>query len=272
MDTFTPLITPPVADTVACFFIFRERRLLLDGDAIPRVRNVGELGLTAVSQHYLGRRNDQHYYAAEIGSKTAVPDGMAFHNLRGLLTSIPEHQLWMAARAVQVLSWDNDHQFCGRCGTKTGDATHERAKICPDCGLFSYPRISPAMIVRVTRDGKNGREILLAQSHKHPPGRFSVLAGFVEPGETLEECVAREIREEVGFSVKNVRYYGSQPWPFPNSLMVAFTAEHDSGDIELNSDEMVAAAWYTADNLPNIPPLPTISRQMINDYISATHL
>lgn len=267
MDSFISLITPPAADTIACFFIFRERRLLLDGDAIPRVRSVEELGLTAVSQHYLGHHGDTHYYAAQIAAETPAPEGMDFHNLRGLLTSLPERQLWMAARAVQVLSWENNHQFCSRCGTATINATHERAKNCPNCGLISYPRISPAMIVRITRDGKNGREILLARSLKHPPNFYSVLAGFVEPGETLEECVAREIREEVGFAVKNIRYFGSQPWPFPNSLMVGFTAEHDGGDIELNTDEMAEAAWYTADNLPNIPPLPTIARQLINDFI-----
>lgn len=242
---------------------------MLDGDDIPRVQGVEELGLTAVNQHYLGHRGDSHYYAVQVADDAVAPAGMDFHDLRGLLTSLPEPQLWMAARAVQVLSWDNNYQFCSRCGTATVNATHERAKNCPACGLVSYPRISPAMIVRVTRDGKNGREILLARSHRHPPGQFSVLAGFVEPGETLEECVAREIREEVGITVKEIRYYGSQPWPFPNSLMVAFTAEHDSGDINLNTDEMVEADWFTVDNLPSLPPLPTISRQLINDFIDS---
>ncbi len=266
-NSFISSITPPTAGEIACFFIFRERHILLDRDQIPQLHMVEEIGLTAVRQQYLGHRNATHYYAAEVAADTIPPAGMTFHKLRGTLTQLPEFQFWMAGRAVQVLEWDKNHQFCGRCGAIMKDVGYERAKKCPDCGLFNYPRISPAMIVQVTKDGANGREILLARSHRHPPNLFSVLAGFVEPGETLEECVAREIREEVGFSVKNIRYFGSQPWPFPNSLMVAFTAEHDKGEIELNTDEMAAADWFTADNFPIIPPLPTISRQLIDDFV-----
>jgi NAD+ diphosphatase len=124
--------------------------------------------------------------------------------------------------------------------------------------------LNPAVIVAVLRDDR----LLLARSHRHPPGRYSVLAGFVEPGETLEECVAREIKEEVGLDVENIRYFGSQPWPFPHSLMIAFTCDAPSGEIELDETEMAEAGWYGADALPLVPPPPTISRRLIDWFVS----
>ena len=160
------------------------------------------------------------------------------------------------------LDWDRTHQYCGRCGTKTIDAEGERAKRCPNCGLSNYPRLSPSIIVRINR----GDEILMARAFRFPPGMYSVLAGFVEPGETLEEAVEREVWEEVRIRVKNIRYFGSQPWPFPHSLMLGFTAEYAGGEIEIDQVEIEDAGWYSAANLPQLPPRLSIARRLIDDF------
>jgi NAD+ diphosphatase len=173
----------------------------------------------------------------------------------------------VAGRAIQIIAWDRDHQFCSRCGAKTAAMAMERAKQCPECKLVTYPRLSPAIIVRVRR----GDEMLLARNANWPQGRYSILAGFVEPGETLEETVEREVMEEVGLRVKNIKYFASQPWPFPNSLMLGFTADYDSGEITFNDQEIATADWFRADNLPQIPPPGSISRVLIDDFVAAYH-
>jgi NAD+ diphosphatase len=135
--------------------------------------------------------------------------------------------------------------------------------MCPQCGLINYPRLSPAVIVAVLKNNK----ILLGRNKRFKLPFYSVLAGFVEPGETLEQCVKREIHEEVGITVKNIRYFGSQPWPFPDSLMIAFTADYAGGDIHLDGSEIIDAAWFGKDNLPQIPPRISIARQLIEWFI-----
>jgi NAD+ diphosphatase len=170
---------------------------------------------------------------------------------------------WIAGRAFQIMDWDRNHQFCGFCGSPTRDKVEERVRICPRCGQLHYPRISPAVIVAVTRD----EEILLARAHRFPQAMYSVIAGFVEPGESLEHCVHREIKEEAGITVKNLRYFGSQSWPFPNSLMVAFTAEYDEGQLTIDSSEISDAGWYSVDRLPRIPDKVSIARKLIDWFI-----
>jgi NAD+ diphosphatase len=192
---------------------------------------------------------------------------MAFQGLRQLFFSLGEPLFYVIGRAIQIVDWDRNHQFCGRCSTLTEIVPGERARKCPQCGLSSYPRLSPAMIVRVERNGENGQEILLARANRFPPGFYSVLAGFVEPGETLEQCVEREVKEEVGIEVKNIRYFGSQSWPFPNSLMIAFTAEYASGNLTLDPSEILDAGWYSPDSLPQIPPSISIARRLIDDFV-----
>ena len=134
---------------------------------------------------------------------------------------------------------------------------------CPRCGMMHYPRVSPAVIVRVNR----GEAVLLARSPGFPKGMRSVLAGFVEPGESIEETVRREVREEVGVEVRNLRYFGSQPWPFPNSLMIGMTADHAGGELAPQPGEIEDAAWYRADDLPGIPPKISIARRLIDDFV-----
>lgn len=153
--------------------------------------------------------------------------------------------------------------FCGRCGTRTKPHPTERAKECPQCGLLYFPRLAPAIIVLVER----GHEMLLARARRFPTAMYSTIAGFVEPGESLEEAVAREVNEESGITVRDIRYFGSQPWPFPHSLMVGFTAVYESGDIILGDEENIDAGWFSADHLPPLPGKISIARKLIDSFL-----
>jgi NAD+ diphosphatase len=159
--------------------------------------------------------------------------------------------------------WQATNRFCGKCGTATVDKPGECAKQCPQCGWAVYPSLSPAVIVAVVRDGA----LLLARESRFKEGLYSVLAGFVEPGETLEECVRREVREEVGIEVSNIRYFGSQSWPFPDSLMVAFTADYAGGEIDIDPGELIDAGWYRPGELPLVPSRASIARQLIDWFV-----
>lgn len=266
-QTFHPGVTPPAGRPPGYWFAFRGFRLLVarDGEeaTAPHLDSLAEVGLEPVRWQYLGRLDGVHCYSAELDDDAQTPEGMAFRSLRRLYGAIDEDFFWIAGRAVQIVDWDRTHQFCGSCGARTEKDRRERVKACPACGHTSYPRLAPAIIVAVTK----GDELLLARSHRHPPDLYSVLAGFVEPGETLEECVMREVKEEVGLDVKNIRYFGSQPWPFPHSLMIAFTCQYAGGEITLEEEEMAEAAWYTADALPRVPPPLSISRHLIDWFV-----
>lgn len=233
--------------------------------AVPRLHDARQLGLTVLRGHFLGYLAGVACYAAEIDRGAELPEGYATLNLRRLYGQLPDELTRVAGRAVQIIDWDRNNQFCGRCATPTGLAT-DRAKVCPNCNLRAYPRLSPAVIMLI----RNGNKLLLAHSKRHPAGFYSVLAGFAEPGETLEECVAREIREEVGVEVKNIKYFGSQPWPFPDSLMIGFMCDYAGGEIELHDDEIAEADWYTIDNMPMALPPSTISiaGQLIEAFIA----
>ena len=251
--------------------IFQGRKVLVfeDGEQYHLPTDTeNALNLPFLRRHYLGHfaESDVHCFCAEIDEETAVPEGMGTHGLRGLHGRVPEEHFWLAGRAIQIIDWDRNHIYCSRCQTKNEILGYERSKKCPECGLITYPRISPAIIVRVTRETENGSEILLARGPRHPAGFYSVLAGFVEPGETLEECVQREVKEEVGVDVKDIQYFGSQPWPFPNSLMLGFTAVYAGGDLTLEEEEIEDAQWFTPDDLPRIPPALSISHFLIMDW------
>jgi NAD+ diphosphatase len=184
--------------------------------------------------------------------------------LRGLYGRVDDTRWTLAGRAVQLVDWDRNHRHCGRCGTATEPVPGERARGCPDCGLLAFPRLAPAVIALVERpDGA----ALLARGRNFPVPMYSCLAGFVEPGETLEEAVAREVHEEVGVEITDVRYVASQPWPFPHSLMIGFEAVWESGDITIDEGEIVDAGWYTPDDLPMIPPAMSIARTLIDRWI-----
>ncbi len=202
------------------------------------------------------------------GAGGPVLSRVVLRDLRSLMGALDEELLKVAGIASQVLDWDRNHQFCGRCGGPTLASERERARSCPSCKLTFYPRISPAIIVGVHRDGR----ILLAHNRRHRGSRpmFSVLAGFVEPGESLEECVRREVAEEVGLELGEIRYFASQPWPFPDSLMVGFTAEYRSGEIRVDGVEIMEASWFAPESLPPIPPPGTIARQIIDSLAART--
>lgn len=161
------------------------------------------------------------------------------------------------------MNWDKNHQFCGRCGNPTKTMKDEMAKICPKCGFISFTRLSPAVITAIIREG----EILLANHVRTPGNMYGLISGFLEAGETLEEAVEREIMEEVSLKVHNIEYFGSQPWPFPNSFMIGFTAEYESGEINVDENELIDAAWFDADHLPDIPSKMSISRELIDWYV-----
>jgi NAD+ diphosphatase len=211
----------------------------------------------------LGALDGRPCYAAELPDADQVARGFDLIGLRDTFGRLDEELIWIAGRANQLVDWSRNHQFCGQCGHPTEGKSEERAKICPACGLINYPRLSPAVIVAVV----NGDRLLLASNKRFKSGFYSVLAGFVEPGETLEACVTREIKEEVGIRVNNIRYFGSQPWPFPNSLMVGFLADYAGGEINADPSEIVDAAWFSADNLPPIPPKITIARHLIDWFV-----
>ncbi len=270
-------LTPAAQTTPAYWFIFQADKLLVrsDGDTaeLPFAIDPADLGLTIARRQYLGylEGDDQRTdcCAAELDPHAPVPPGWVVDNLRALYPQLGDVWFHLAGRAVQIVDWDRTHQFCGRCATPMERIPHERAKQCPACGLTSYPRISPAIIIAVVKRGVTGNRLLLARNHRFPPGRYSVIAGFVEPGETLEECAGREVREETGVVITNIRYFGSQSWPFPNSLMLGFTADYVKGEISLEEAEIADANWFAADALPGLPPKPSIARRLIDWFVAA---
>lgn len=202
-------------------------------------------------------------HAADVSRFPDLP-GVRPAPLRDLFALAGESAFALAGRAVQLLDWQRQHGHCGACGTPTVRKPGEMAMACPECGLVVYPRISPAIMVLVRR----GRELLLARSPRFKPGVFSALAGFVEAGETLEECVVREVREEVGIEIANLRYFASQSWPFPNSLMIAFFADYASGEITPDPVEIEAADWFLPEDLPLLPEPISLSRRLIDAALS----
>jgi NAD+ diphosphatase len=254
------------------WFAFYNDRLLLtrekDNFTIPCMPKLSEVGVNPIRTQYLGMLNDHPCFSVELSDQT-VPEGMWLEPLRSLFGLLNEEEYAMAGTGLQIVNWDKTHQYCGQCGTVMKDKPDERAKYCPGCGLLNYPRISPAIIAAVVKDDS----LLLALRTAPTLGGisfYSVLSGYVEPGETLEQCVHREMREEVGIEVKNIRYFGSQPWPFSGSLMVGFTAEYAGGDIVPDNIEVKEAGWFRADNLPRIPGKISLSRKLI-DWFSQTY-
>lgn len=249
------------------WFVFSLNKLLLntyeDNIKIPFVRTIQELNIVPIRTLYLGKLEGKPCYSVEVSPNAKDKYGMCFLELRSLYGRIDEDIFILAGRALQIINWDKNHQYCGRCGTKTETIETERAKRCTKCGLINYPQICPAVITAVLRDDK----ILMAHNSGFAANRYSVIAGFLEPGETLEECVQREIMEEVGIKVKNIRYFGSQPWPFPNSMMIGYIAEYDSGEILVDGVEITDADWYEVKNLPELPTKISIARKLIDWYI-----
>ncbi|MGQ0750946.1 MAG: NAD(+) diphosphatase [Betaproteobacteria bacterium] len=262
---FIPLSRPPeTVQQPALWFTFQGTKIAVlncaDKPGLPSCMQLDEHGLAARRSLYLGLYRGQHCYAAEIAESQSLPEGWQLLGLRDLFGIVEETLAVVSGRAYQIVDWDRDHQYCSRCAAPTRPRETERARECSACGLTSYPPVSPAIMTLVTR----GRELLLVRKPIWPEGRYSAVAGFVEPGETLEDTAIRETREEVGVEVCNLRYFGSQPWPFPHSLMVAFTAEYAGGEVRPDGEEIAEARWFDAASMPKLPPGISISRRLID--------
>ena len=264
---FVPaVLQPPVSSDRPLWFVVEGSGIVVRGDgnavALPDTATLAHWGLDQREAHYLGRLDERDCFAIACGAiQPAAP--WAIESLRALHDRLDEVVFGVAGRALQIVHFASVHRFCGRCGTATARSASERCMRCPRCELTVYPRVSPAIIVLVRR----GAEALLARSSRFATGFYSTLAGFVEPGESLEETLRREVREEVGVEVTNIRYFGSQPWPFPHSLMVGFVADHASGDIVVDGEEIEDARWFRADALPPVPPRLSIARQLIDAWV-----
>jgi NAD+ diphosphatase len=269
MRFLSAVVPPPGSGGEAWWFLFHGDRLLVEtrGEdvGVPFWSDPAGRLAPPVRTQFLGTLDGRPCFSGEL-DRPAAPAGTEFRPLRSLLGILPEDLFSLAGRAFQIMHWDRTHQYCGMCGMRTEPVEGERAKGCARCGIQFFPRVTPAVIVAVVRD----RKILLAHARRSPAVFYSVLAGFVEAGETFEECVRREVREETGIEVGNIRYFGSQPWPFPHAMMVGFTAEYAGGDLVLEEKEIVQAGWFGPDEVPRlqIPRHGTIARELIGWFLA----
>jgi len=221
---------------------------------------------TVVRQQFLGFWQGRPCYAVEIDELSEL-DPMQYQrgSLYQVLGRMEVPLFALAGRAQQVLAWERDHQYCGRCGSQMYADLGERAMRCDPCGTTNYPRIAPCIITLVTR----GEHMLLARNANFPRPMFSTLAGFIEAGESAEETLVREVKEEVGVDVDEITYYGSQSWPFPNQLMLGYFARYAGGDIVCDLTEIAEADWYHYSELPPVPPASSISGQLIRAFVDS---
>ncbi len=234
--------------------------MLTEPRAVPQLSSDNALFKEGV---YLGTYDEQPAYTARLQKDTELTSPYKLTKIRPLHSEFPPELYALIGYASQILTWSENHQFCSKCGAKAEPSLTERMMVCTRCGFMNYPRISPSMIVAITR----GRELLMARGHHFPEGLYSVVAGFLEPGENMEQCVAREVMEETGLEICNIRYHSSQPWPFPHSIMIGFTADYAGGELRIDHHELADAGWYTPEKMPTIPPESTIARKLIEEYL-----
>lgn len=249
---FDETITPDSEDYL---FVFNENReLYLDDDEkLPKSLDNFDINFCL----YIGTYCDKKAFAANVKTEEE------YCNLADVYEF--NHDLYhIASRAVLVNDWYNIFQYCGHCGAKNVIDEKDMMMKCLECGQVHYPRIAPAIIVAITKDDK----LLMARHSYHKNHPYTIIAGFVEPGENLEEAVEREIDEEVGIKVKNITYQKSQSWPFPNSLMIGFTAEYESGELKIDDDELIEAKWFSRDEIKNHPSDISISHWLIDNFIN----
>ena len=265
---FEPELREPEDNSGALYCVFHGDQLVADPKTPEACLLPGDLirflAPPPVRQAFLGFWKGKPCYARELDPGVGL-DAPNFQvgNLYSILGRVSDELFALAGRAQQILQWERDNQFCGRCGTDMTAHELERAMRCEPCGSMIYPRIAPCVIVLVHR----GPEMLLARNANFPIEMFSTLAGFIEAGETVEECLVREVKEEVGVDVGNIRYFKSQSWPFPNQLMLGFFAEYEGGDIVCEDEEIAEAHWFSADALPTIPPVHSVAGQLIRHHI-----
>lgn len=251
-------------ETTPAHFAFVDEGLLLrNDDTLPS--NADLTGLPDARASFgIGTLSAQPCVAQWWAAATEIPPGLKAVGLRDVFSLVP-FEIWsIAARARQMLRWDLASRFCGSCGTATLPLEGEPAKDCPNCGARDYPRISPAVMALV----RKGDKLLLARSPHFRAGMYSALAGFVEAGETVEDCLHREVFEESGIRIKNLRWFASQPWPFPYSLMLAFHADYADGEITPQPGEIEDAGWFGIDELPDLPSPVSIASRLIRAGIA----
>ncbi len=252
----------------AYWFIFQNENILTlkhENTTLPLLikgKNIPQLDIEKAL--HIGELNGINCYTTfdHAKSGSAIPN-TEWVPLRMSYGKFNKEMFLIYGRARHLLLWAQNNRYCGQCGHPLELKSDERCLQCPSCGFSSYPRISPAIIVSIEKEGK----ILLARAGRFPGKMYSVLAGFVEPGESLEECIQREIKEEVGIEIKNIKYFKSQPWPFPDSLMIAFTSEYAGGELSIDKNELVDAGWYSPEKFPMIPGKLSIARALIDHYI-----
>ena len=253
--------------TGACWVLVSGTDVAITRDDPPRLMmstSPKTAGCMAETARYIGFRNEMPVYAAEIAGGSPLLQEIKFSGVRELFGRLPDDELSIAAYAVRIIDFTRTTRYCGRCGAKTRQLRTEQAQFCTDCNLITYPRLSPAIVVLI----HDGDRILLARSPRFPAGMHSIIAGFVEPGETMEQTVHREVKEEVGITVKNLRYIASEPWPFPNSLMCGFVAEYAEGKITIDNNEIVSAGWFDRYHLPALPLPMSLSRALIDAWVT----
>ncbi|ATD55599.1 NAD(+) diphosphatase [Clostridium chauvoei] len=264
---FKPLIHGEVErDDNELWFLICNDKLLVkiteDKVSIPTYKDIKVLNISFQEAYCLGELKNKICFTVEIEENIEIKEEFKMITIYEAGILLEEEMFFVAGRGRQLLHWDKTHKFCGRCGNKTIKKEDEKAKICTECNLITYPTISPAIIVAITK----GDEILLAHNKGFKDNKYGIIAGFVDAGEDLETCVKREVFEEVGIKIKNIKYYGSQIWPFPNSLMIGFFAEYQSGEIKVDGEEIVKADWFKKDNFPKIPDKISIARKMIDHF------
>jgi len=257
--------------------VWNSRNLIAEGDIpravywelsrLPPERRTGE------DLILLGRFGETSYFTYEIDSIEAppTPPGTRFEDLRLVAAVLPIDEAGLLGYARAIVSWRRRHRFCGTCGAKTLPAKSGHVLVCsdPSCRHEQFPRIDPAIIVLVS----DGERALLGRQASWPVGRYSTIAGFVEPGESLEDAVAREVFEETGIEVDQIEYHSSQPWPFPSSLMLGFTAHARSTEVRLRDEELEDARWFDRADLASngtlLPPRQSISYRLIEHWFDA---
>lgn len=265
-SAFVRAYPPALAEPGPALWLpFRDGEVLLPEGQTRLFRGesdaIAALGLAAPL--YLGTLDGVPCLADDVPSESELPQGWHPTSLRALFDQLDAEEYALAGYAAQVLYWRRTSGFCPVCGHATEERAGDWGRKCPHCGHVTYPHVSPAVLILIY----DGPRLLLA----HKPGwgpRYSILAGFTEPGESLEDCVRRETREEVGLELTDLAYVGSQPWPYPHQLMVGFNARYAGGEIRVDAEELDDAKWFSVDALPDLPPAVSLSRQMIDAWIA----
>jgi NAD+ diphosphatase len=273
-DWFAAALADPDSRIIA---VWNSRNLVTDGDAplaaYLELAQLPEAGRDRAELILLGRFGTRSVFVFEFEGLEPPPlvAGMHFEELRMVASLLPAEEAGLLSYARAMIFWRRRHRFCGTCGAQTlaGKGGHIRVCTNPACRHEEFPRLDPAIIVLIS----DGERALLGRQASWPAGRYSTIAGFVEPGESLEDAVAREVLEETGVHVDSIEYHSSQPWPFPSSLMLGFTAHAITTDVHLRDQELEDARWFTraqiASGHPKVPPSISISFRLIESWFDA---